>query len=425
MVVSPAQARASRDNASPHRALRSVSDSLRADPVASLDDEHVATLGLDGVRRALEHVAAVQRQLDAVRIKLNFRLRELSAASPAVMPEQVIAKATSVSRPEARRDMQRIHTLDHFPRLRDAVIAGDVSAHHLDIVSRTVRHLDSDAKSLLVHDEARLVGIARCSTPDSFARAMQQAALRAEQETGVDTTERQRRRTWLRHWVDNDSGMVRLHGEFDPESGLRLVGRLQRAVQSICSAGTKDLAIDDPSNKPAHVNALALVALVCDTAHDNTVVPISGSVSRADVSVVVDLDTLQHGLHANTRLSTGTEVSLSVETVRRLACNARIIPVVMSSAGVVLDMGRATRIASPQQRRAIEAMHSTCAIPRCAVPVSSCEPHHIDYWVNGGPTDLANLVPLCAEHHRCVHEGGWKLRMAEGSRAVSVSVPGG
>jgi hypothetical protein len=70
-------------------------------------------------------------------------------------------------------------------------------------------------------------------------------------------------------------------------------------------------------------------------------------------------------------------------------------------------------------------MHHTCAVPHCAVPVSLCEPHHIDYWINGGPTDLANLVPLCSEHHRCVHEGGWRLHMAEESRTVTVSVPGG
>jgi hypothetical protein len=299
-----------------------------------------------------------------------------------------------------------------------------VSAHHLDAVSRAIRHLDNDAKSLLVDDEARLVGIARCSTPDSFARAVQQAALRAEHQTGVDTTQRQRNRTWLRHWVDNDSGMVRLHGEFDPESGLRLVGRLQRAVQTFFNAGEGATSSGAPFDKPAHLNALALVALVCDSG-DGNVVAISGAAARADVSVVVDLETLRSGLHARSIISTGTDISLPIDTVRRLACDARIIPVVMSSAGVVLDMGRATRLATTHQRRALETMHHTCAIPRCSVPVSMCEPHHIDYWVNGGPTDLNNLVPLCSEHHRCVHEGGWKLGIADGSRTVTVSVPGG
>lgn len=415
--MAPSSALASRDIASP------LGDHHPTTFLAQLTDERIAELGLDGVRRGLQQVAALQRRVDAVRIRLNSRLRQLSDASPAVMPEQVIVAATSVSRPDARREMQRIRTLDDFPRLRDAVLAGEVSAHHLDVVTRAVRHLDETSKGILLDDEARLVGIARCASPDSFSRAVQLAASRAEQQTGVDTNERQRRRTWLRHWVDNDTGMVRLHGELDPESGLRLVGRLQRAVQSLFNTGQTQPPTNDPSDKPAHLNALALVALVCDQA-DSNVVAIGGPATRADVSVVVDIDTLRHGLHAKSLISTGNDIELPVETVRRLACDARIIPVVMSSSGVVLDMGRATRIASPQQRRALEAMHPTCAIPRCAVPVARCEPHHINYWVNGGPTDLDNLVPLCSEHHRCVHEGGWRIRLDEATRQVTVTLPG-
>lgn len=392
-------------------------------PFHHLTAEHVATLGLDGVRRALEQVAASQRSIDAVRMLLNGRLRELSAASPAVMPEQVIVKATSVSRPDARRDMQRVDTLEKFPHIRKAVLSGDISAHHVDVISRAVRHLDANALQLFADDESRLVGIARRSSPDNFSRVVQQTALQAEHDSGVDTTERQRRRTWLRHWVDGDSGMVRLHGELDPESGLRLVGRLQRAVQTLFNAGQGHNASGSPSDKPAHLNALALVALVCDSA-DANVVSINGASSRADVSVVVDIDTLRRGLHGKSVISTGTDISLPVETVRRLACEARIIPVVMSSTGVVLDMGRATRIATNHQRRALEAMHPTCAIPGCSVPVVHCEPHHISYWVNGGPTNLENLIPLCNEHHRCVHEGGWRVSLTTGTRRVTVDLPG-
>jgi hypothetical protein len=31
------------------------------------------------------------------------------------------------------------------------------------------------------------------------------------------------------------------------------------------------------------------------------------------------------------------------------------------------------------------------------------------HWLDGGPTDLANLALLCRAHHRAVHEGGWQL----------------
>ena len=391
--------------------------------------DDIPHLGIDGVRRGLQRIAALQRKLDALRLLLNNRLNELSVASPAIMPEQVIVAATSVSRPEARRDMQRVRLLDDFPEMKQAVFAGEVPTQHVDVVARAVRHIAPETRALLAAEEPWLVNVARRSTPENFSRAVHQAVSRAEAAAGGDPTERQRLRTWFRHWVDNDSGMVRVHGEFDPESGLRLVGRLEQAVRRMFHGSAEsDTAasgvVAAPTvDKPSHLNALALVALVCSHEGEN-VVSLGGTHTRAEVSVVVDLETLRRGLHTGTQLSTGTGIDLPVETVRRMACEARIIPVVMSTKGVVLDMGRASRLASPQQRKALEAMHSTCAVPHCNVPVARCEPHHIDYWATGGATDMANLVPLCGEHHRCVHEGGWRLHLDPSSRRVTVTQPG-
>jgi hypothetical protein len=97
---------------------------------------------------------------------------------------------------------------------------------------------------------------------------------------------------------------------------------------------------------------------------------------------------------------------------------------VLGTNGVVLDVGRSSRLATAHQRRALESMHSTCAIPDCTIPVGQCQPHHINYWNSGGPTDMANLVPLCASHHRCAHEGGWKLSLDSKSRRLTVRQPG-
>ena len=38
--------------------------------------------------------------------------------------------------------------------------------------------------------------------------------------------------------------------------------------------------------------------------------------------------------------------------------------------------------------------------------------HHVIAWIRQrGPTNLDNLLPLCARHHHDVHEGGWQLRL--------------
>jgi hypothetical protein len=33
------------------------------------------------------------------------------------------------------------------------------------------------------------------------------------------------------------------------------------------------------------------------------------------------------------------------------------------------------------------------------------------WWEHHGPTDLANLAPVCETHHHLVHEGGWRLTL--------------
>ena len=31
------------------------------------------------------------------------------------------------------------------------------------------------------------------------------------------------------------------------------------------------------------------------------------------------------------------------------------------------------------------------------------------HWIDGGPTDLDNLIQLCPAHHRLFHEGGYGI----------------
>src|SRR5438128_1744364 len=38
--------------------------------------------------------------------------------------------------------------------------------------------------------------------------------------------------------------------------------------------------------------------------------------------------------------------------------------------------------------------------------------HHVDFWQEGGQTNLRKMLPLCFYHHRLVHEGGWQVILA-------------
>jgi hypothetical protein len=36
-----------------------------------------------------------------------------------------------------------------------------------------------------------------------------------------------------------------------------------------------------------------------------------------------------------------------------------------------------------------------------------CELHHRRPWAQGGRTDLADAIPLCAQHHHWIHDTGF------------------
>jgi HNH endonuclease/Domain of unknown function (DUF222) len=94
----------------------------------------------------------------------------------------------------------------------------------------------------------------------------------------------------------------------------------------------------------------------------------------------------------------------------RLRAAVALLPPVLGGApSRPLDLGRATRVISPAQRSALAVRDGGCVFPDCDRPLARCEGHHLTSWLDGGPTDLANLALLCRAHHRAVHEGGWQL----------------
>ncbi len=387
--------------------------------VDKIDVLDIHQLTTESVTQALEGLAHVTAWVDSQKLLLTKRLQELATASPSIVPAQVIASACGVTRSEAQRGVTRVSTLALVPQLETALTTGTVSIAHIDAVTQAMSHLSEVEKQQVATQGNWIKMVASHTTPDNFARAVRRAVQQVHTDSGLTQLEQQRRRTFLRHWVDRDSGMVCLRGEFDPESGLQIVGRLQNAVERLFREGR----VNGEPRSPDQLRALSLCALVVDTNADSAA-PIASAYGRADVSVIIDLKTLQTGIHKHSLVHTGTDIDVPIETIRRIACEAKIIPIVLGNDGVVLDVGRSSRLATRHQRRALESMHSTCAVPHCHIPVSQCQPHHIAFWSLGGPTDMANLVPLCAEHHRCVHEGGWKLSLNPVTRELSVREPG-
>ncbi|MFE4542855.1 DUF222 domain-containing protein, partial [Arthrobacter sp. NPDC056727] len=98
-------------------------------------------------------------------------------------------------------------------------------------------------------------------------------------------------------------------------------------------------------------------------------------------------------------------------TIRKIACDADITPVLLGSQGRILDVGRTTRVFPPHIRKAIMARDQGCAFPQCTMPAPWCEAHHITYWSQGGPTSTANGVLLCSHHHHLIHKENWTIEV--------------
>ena len=100
--------------------------------------------------------------------------------------------------------------------------------------------------------------------------------------------------------------------------------------------------------------------------------------------------------------------AISVSTAQMITCTAALSWMRHDRDGTVLDLGRRRRRPSAALRRAARE-RDTC---RCRFP--GCESrridlHHIQYWSNGGRTELTNLISLCKYHHMLVHDRGYLI----------------
>ena len=102
---------------------------------------------------------------------------------------------------------------------------------------------------------------------------------------------------------------------------------------------------------------------------------------------------------------------LPPDVLRRLACDAEIIPAVLGTRSEVLDVGRLHRLVTPALWVALVLRDRHCTFPGCTRPPVMCHAHHLIHWSTGGTTTLDNLALLCGHHHRVIHHTPWHIRL--------------
>lgn len=436
--------------------------------LGTLIDAELTHVERHELRDLMSTAARVRGWLDSFDIDCARRARQLADAGAAEPPESLFGNAARRSGEEASRISSRADALDEFgqpapaaspdPGVDDtggdpgeaddadvsaasgeadsferALRDGRISTGHIDAMANATRRLDADARVEFQRHIGELLAAALVESVASFTRrcrALAQRIVAAQSTSDADELDRQRRNSSVKRWVDKITGMHHTHLELDPIRDAQLWSivnaHLSANVQSDGNAKTPWMQMQ----VNAFVSAAAGAPVASDgstgTADDTNAHRDPDSPSRSrdhadalaherrvpEITVLTDYRTLVEGLHEHSICETDDGVPLPVSTVRRLCCDAEIIPMMLGTDGVPLDAGRSVRTANRQQRRALRAMYRTCAHPDCTVPFSACKAHHIRWWWRHlGPTDLDNLIPLCERHHHLVHEGGWGLIM--------------
>ena len=371
------------------------------------------------LRTFMANLRVRQAKLDAQMLEANARMISLMhdpVAPTFVIPERELVAHGGLTSREAREVVSRGLVTEVAPEMASVLAAGDTTAAHVDALGRGLKIAGAEREAFMAH-LPELIEASTTMTASEFSHLVTETAKSVVTDDGLSTFERQKRETFFKMRTEAD-GCLSVSGKFDPISASILKSKIGHLVENMFHSGDKEVPVEvmpwiEPND---HRQAQALIALVNGASES-----VSDVTARAEIVVHVDLETLQHGLHASGTCRTALGADLPVETVRRLACEAEILPVVLDGRSVPIDVGRSKRFATTHQRRVLEAIHPTCAIPDCEVIFDHCNVHHIDYWENGGATDLNNMVPLCSRHHHAAHEGGWKLNLDPETRQLSIT----
>jgi hypothetical protein len=128
------------------------------------------------------------------------------------------------------------------------------------------------------------------------------------------------------------------------------------------------------------------------------------------LNIHTDMDTLKaDGEGSEAELEDKGDVS--AETSRRMSCDCSLVHWHEDKHGNPLNIGRKSRTIPPAIRRALKRRDSGCRFPGCTC-TRFVDAHHIEHWADGGETSMDNLVLLCRNHHRLVHEGGFGVQVS-------------
>ena len=357
-----------------------------SDRLGQLDDDllEAVTVGLQDLARRVE-ATLVHGVAELDRRAVPDRRYALST-------KQWLRRFCRRTASEASATVTVARTLRSMPNVAKRAMAGDIPVSGLRQIARIARRHPDEFP---LHEEV-FADIAGSLDARDLRRAIDHWRQQVDHGEVVADADHRRaqRRASIAQTTDR---MWHLEGLLDPESG-RTIATAMRAHADPANLDPQD----DRSYPQRMADGLTEIARrSLDRGGDRA----SGG-ERPHLTVTVSYDHLTDTEGDAVPLPEIDGTPVRSETIRRLACDARIVRMVLDGEGQPLDVGRAVRTVTPAIRRALDARDGGCAWSGCDLPPAWCDAHHIEHWADGGPTSLENLQLLCRRHHGVVHEGG-------------------
>src|SRR5829696_1017784 len=258
-----------------------------AGEVQHLVDDDPAVCDGRELNALVEMSGRVRSWLDAYDTRLARRAGELRRAGQGAAPAEVLAGGGR-SRREAAAVERRADVLEQLPAVHDALVAGQVSAGHVDHLARATASLDDAGRAQLTDLQPELIAAAGRLSVDDYGREVRRLERILSGDDGLAAHERNRRARKVKRWTDRVTGMCHTHLELDAETDAKIGAALDAAVAAArARAQDRDLTFDQ-------LQADVLVDLVTRPAH--TATPAADR-KVPEVIVLIDLDTLRDGAH--------------------------------------------------------------------------------------------------------------------------------
>jgi hypothetical protein len=353
---------------------------------------------------AAEQVATLRGQHDVMLVNLVAELEARGVESPGGLSRtdwlRSLDPGMSAAQAKAFVTVGRALTEAHWAGLGARVTLQHVTvgkaAQIIDFHERLEPVGDPNDLATAVED---LIAQASQLTPEDLARLARHHTEQVRpprDEDRLDAGRQAARGLWFGQ--PNATGMVAMRATLDPEAAAILKSAVDPLSTPCPTRDEHGRTLETDPRTPARRRADALLEIVQRGVASADGVP---TTDKAKIVVTIDHDVLA-GRVAGTGLAMSGDV-LSPSTVRRLACDASIVPMLLGGASEPLDLGREKRLVTRGLRLALWQRDGGCSFPGCTIPASWCDAHHVTPWYLGGHTNLTTMALLCRRHHTHVH----------------------